>query len=161
MRHILQERALAKFSNCLSATIVENWCRKVKNQSSEGPKSRSGALLATQNDQRDVQEAPKGSQQVNEGIKAFPKCSFWGLCHLLGSVFCILGVVWGPKKRSKKRSGRTHERTDERTDKHTSKFWRYLHNKPFGQWWIRSTISINFWNIRMLFTTKFRNLRVA
>ena len=82
---------------------VENWRGMGKNQSSEGPKSRSGALLATQNDQRDVQEAPKGSQQVNEGIKAFPKCSFWGLCHLLGSVFCILGVVWGPKERSKKR----------------------------------------------------------
>ena len=82
---------------------VENWRGKVRNQPSEGPKSRSGALLATQNDQRDVQEAHKGSQQVNEGIKAFPKCSFWGLCHFLGSVLCFLGVVWGPKKRSKKR----------------------------------------------------------
>ena len=59
----------------------------------------------------------------------------WHVCHfgtfLSTQNVAIKGI--SVKKRSKNRSGRTHGRTDERTDKHTSKFWRYLHNRPFGQ----------------------------
>ena len=71
------------------------------------------------------------------------------MCKIERDTFVILepflskqnGAIKGisVKKRSENWSGRTDgdrtdgDRTDGRTDKHTSKFWRYLHNKPFGQ----------------------------